>query len=432
MQHVNIFKSIIIIAIVISLVFSFENYSNSSQDLDDLSYVMAIGIEKGETSKYKISLQLTTMESSATDAAIKSSEDSTGSEGSSSNGNSNASSTFIIHTSETDSIDSAINITNAYVNKAINLSHCKILVISEEVAKNGLDDLVNSIINKVEIRPDCNIIISQTPDNEFDDNTAPKLSTVLEKYYDIASNIDNGQGYSKSVKLSDFYFALNDSFTEPCATLGLISNTNSNTNTSNTKEKSNIDVQSRSLTSNPDNSAVELLGLAVFNKSNLIGTLSANQVLAHQMIRNDLKYCTLNMPSPFNSDDTLDLYVSPLKRSKINVNITKGSPFVEIDLYLTISILSFNSKTISTITEDNINIIRNYASEYIQNMVYDYLNKTAKEFNSDVAGIGKYASKNFKTIQDFENYNWLANYSNSTFKVNVDASVKSSHLLSNE
>lgn len=432
MQHGNIFKSIIIIAIVISLVFSFENYSNSSQDLDDLSYVMAIGIEKGKTSKYKISLQLTTMESSATDAAIKSSENSSGSEESSSSESSSTSSTFIIHTSETDSIDSAINITNAYVNKAINLSHCKILVISEEVAKNGLDDIVNSIINKVEIRPDCNIIISQTPNNEFTDNNFPELSTVLEKYYDIASNLDNGQGYSKAVKLSDFYFALNDSFTEPCATLGLISNTNSNTDTSTTNEKSNIDVQARSLTSNPDNSAVELLGLAVFNKSNLVGTLSANQVLAHQMIRNDLKYCTLNMPSPFSSNETLDLYVSPLKNSKVKVDIANGSPFVEIDLYLTISILSFNSQTISTITEENINIIRNYASKYIQDMVYDYLNKTAKEFNSDIAGIGKYATKNFKTIQDFENYNWLANYSNSTFKVSVDASVKSSHLLSNE
>lgn len=425
-NHGKFLKLIFIVAIIVSLVFSFENYSNSSQDLDALSYVMAIGIDVGKTAKYKISLQLTTMESSATDAAIKSSEESTGDEAN------KESSSFIIHTTETDSIDSAINITNAYVNKAINLSHCKILVISEEVAKSGLSSIVNSIINKVEIRPDCNIIISQIPDNEFSEENKPDLSSVLEKYYDIASNIDNGQGYSKAIKLSDFYFALNDSFTEPCATLGLISNTNSNTNTSPTKERSNLDTQSRSLTSKPDESTVELLGLAAFNKSNLVGTLSANQVLSYQLIKNELKYCTLNIPSPFSSDETLDLYISPLRNSKINVNITNGSPFIEVNLYLTVSILSFNSTTISTITEENINIVKNYASKYIQNMIYDFLNKTSKELNSDIAGIGKYAAKNFGTIQEFENYKWLDNYKNSSFKVNVESSVKSSHLLSNE
>lgn len=425
-NHGKFFKLIFIVAIIVSLVFSFENYSNSSQDLDALSYVMAIGIDVGKTAKYKISLQLTTMESSATDAAIKSSEESKGDEAN------KESSSFIIHTTETDSIDSAINITNAYVNKAINLSHCKILVISEEVAKSGLSSIVNSIINKVEIRPDCNIIISQIPDNEFSEENKPDLSSVLEKYYDIASNIDNGQGYSKAIKLSDFYFALNDSFTEPCATLGLISNTNSNTNTSPTKERSNLDTQSRSLTSKPDESTVELLGLAAFNKSNLVGTLSANQVLSYQLIKNELKYCTLNIPSPFSSDETLDLYISPLRNSKINVNITNGSPFIEVNLYLTVSILSFNSTTISTITEENINIVKNYASKYIQNMIYDFLNKTSKELNSDIAGIGKYAAKNFGTIQEFENYKWLDNYKNSSFKVNVESSVKSSHLLSNE
>lgn len=425
LNHGNIFKIIFIVAIIVSLVFSFENYSNSSQNLDELSYVMAIGIDIGKTAKYKISLQLTTLESSATDAAIKSSDESSGKE-------SNESSSFIIHTTETDSIDSAINITNAYVNKAINLSHCKILVVSEEIAKNDLANIVNSIINKVEIRPDCNIIISHIPDNEFSNDNKPELSSVLEKYYDIASNIDNGQGYSKAIKLSDFYFALNDSFTEPCATLGIISNTNSNTNISTTNERSNIDIQSRSLTSHPNESTVELLGLAVFNKSNLVGTLSANQVLSHQLIKNDLKYCTLNIPSPFSNNETLDLYISPLRNSKINVNIANGSPFVEVNLYLTISILSFNSKNIATVTEDNINIIRNYASKYIQNMVYNFLNKTAKELNSDVAGIGKYAAKNFRTIQEFENYKWLNNYKNSTFKVNIEVSVKSSHLLSNE
>ena len=42
------------------------------------------------------------------------------------------------------------------------------------------------------------------------------------------------------------------------------------------------------------------------------------------------------------------------------------------------------------------------------------------------------AVKNFRTINDWESYNWLENYQNSTFKVNVDISIKTGNLLTQE
>lgn len=72
----NIFKNVFIIIIIIALLFSFNSYVNSSESIDNLSYVMAIGVDFGETAKYKISMQLSTIESSATEAAIKPNTDS--------------------------------------------------------------------------------------------------------------------------------------------------------------------------------------------------------------------------------------------------------------------------------------------------------------------------------------------------------------------
>lgn len=42
---------------------------------------------------------------------------------------------------------------------------------------------------------------------------------------------------------------------------------------------------------------------------------------------------------------------------------------------------------------------------------------------------GKNAVTQFLTIPEWENYNWLDNYKNSFFKVNVDSSVKSGFIL---
>ena len=84
------------------------------------------------------------------------------------------------------------------------------------------------------------------------------------------------------------------------------------------------------------------------------------------------------------------------------------------------------------LTEEKLNLIQDTVKRHLENQVYDYLNITAKEFKSDISGLGRYAAKNFRTIDDWNNYNWLENYQNSVFKVNVDTSIKTGNLLTQE
>ena len=430
----DIIKKIFIIAIIFFLLAAFNEYSNSAQNIDDLSYAVAIGVDVGKTAKYRISLQLTTMESSATDSAISdpSSGSSSGSESSSNpvSSSGSTSSNFIIQTIETDSIDSALNIANSYINKAINLSHCKILLVSEEIAKQGVEPLVNSLINKVETRPDCNIIVSRIPENEFEEDKKPKIEELITKYYDVAANLETGRGYSETIKLNEFYLTLNDTFYQPYASLGTTYNTTKNTNDENVS--SDLDTHSKTLVTNSEKQSVEVMGLAVFKKDKLVGTLNANQTLSHQLITNELDFSTINMPSPFNPNETLDIYISTLKTPKIKVDISHGSPFVQVNLYIAARIVSFNSYEINLLTEDKLNLIQNTVKRHLEKQIYDYVNTTAKEYKSDISGFGRYAVKNFRTINDWESYNWLENYQNSTFKVNVDISIKTGNLLTQE
>lgn len=434
MHSQKIGKTILFIAIILTFIFSLSHYTNSSESLDDIFYVMAIGIDTGNTAKYKISVQMTNIESGATDAATKSDDESSSESsenGKESSGSSQASN-YLIYTAETDSLDNCINIINGYVNKNISLSHCKLVLFSEKIAKNGVRDIIEDLINKVEIRPDCNIVISKIPANEFQNEPEPSVDKILSKYYDVASNPENGRGYSQSVKLSDFYFCLNDSFGEPFATLGITSNPKRNTESNQTFEPSNLNAQSRSLVSHPPEASVSTIGLAVFKKDQLVGTLSASQTMALQLITNQFNYCTVNIPSPFHNGETMDMYISSIKDPKVKVFINQGSPFVEIKLYITAKILSFNTNDQFTLSQENIDILKNHVSTYLKEQVYDYCDESARKLNADVAKIGKYAVKNFLTTDEWEKYNWLDNYQNSTFKVEVNVNIKSSHLLTND
>ena len=63
--------------------------------------------------------------------------------------------------------------------------------------------------------------------------------------------------------------------------------------------------------------------------------------------------------------------------------------------------------------------------------IENYLNKTSKELNSDIAGFSQYAIPHFLTLPQWDNYNWASKYANSNFTVDVDFDVTSSLLFSN-
>lgn len=51
-----------------------------------------------------------------------------------SDGDSSSSADTVIDTIESSSVESGISLANGYISKKLNLSHCKVLVLSEEIA----------------------------------------------------------------------------------------------------------------------------------------------------------------------------------------------------------------------------------------------------------------------------------------------------------
>ncbi len=123
------------------------------------------------------------------------------------------------------------------------------------------------------------------------------------------------------------------------------------------------------------------------------------------------------------------MYLYTKSNPKINVKLINGSPYISVKLKLEAKILSLDENS-NYITELRLNDISNSANQYITNLISDYLYKTSKEYESDINQFGKYTLKLFSTTNDFENYNWLENYKNSFFDVNIDTNVQSALLLS--
>ena len=111
--------TIIVFSILLVIFINGFSASYTSRKLGNLAYVLALGIDVGEKSKLKVSAQFT-----------KSASISPGS-GTSAEDIDN----IVLVSGEADSIFSALNLLNSYIGKEINLSHCSLIIFSEEFAK---------------------------------------------------------------------------------------------------------------------------------------------------------------------------------------------------------------------------------------------------------------------------------------------------------
>lgn len=192
-------KYIIIITLILFIAIPFAG-SYSVQSIDDLAYLVAIGIDVGNTNTLKVTFEFTKPNSSGENASSELAP-------------------TIINSVDASSIDSAINLMNTYVSKEINLSHCKTIVISESLAIEGVSKLLYSLMNKVQIRPDTNIVVSKCLAKDFIQNTQPSLENLVAKYYEIAAISSEYTGYTENVKIGDFFNKLSSKTAQPVAML---------------------------------------------------------------------------------------------------------------------------------------------------------------------------------------------------------------------
>ena len=185
----NLIYIIFFLVLLIFFIYGFS-VSYTSHNISNLAYVLALGIDKGENAKLKISAQFAKNTIS------------------SENGSSDSSSNNILTACEADSIFSALNILNSYIGKEINLAHCSVIIFSEEIAKEGLYNEIYSIANNEEIRPSTNFVISNCSAYDYLNNTNPIIEKLTTKYFDTLSITSRFTGYFSNITIGNFFHNL--------------------------------------------------------------------------------------------------------------------------------------------------------------------------------------------------------------------------------
>lgn len=398
----NLLTKLFITILVIVFVTSFSA-SYNSLNIDNLAFVIALGIDKSETNKLEV-----TFEFSAVDPS---------SEGT-------LSTKPVFNTVQCSSITNGINMMNAYLDRKVNLSHCKLIVFSEEIAKDGIADEIYSLINETQVRPSSNIVVSKCYSKYYIENSTPTLESLVTKYYQIFPNTSEYTGYTCNATIGDFFNNISSNYSDPYAILGGIYNDDNSSN-SETINDSTIKSNEAPITGTRK---TQNIGLAVFDNDKLVGELNAIETACFLNIEKKIDTFLISIPNPEIVDNKIDIYLTPNTTHKIDVSIVNGAPYIKIKLRFSGKIYSM-TRDAQYLDNKILDKISSSCETYLESQFSNYLYKTSNVFKSDINQFGSYALSEFTTTSEFENYDWQNNYKNSTFDIDIETVLDSGFLL---
>lgn len=169
------------------------------------------------------------------------------------------------------------------------------------------------------------------------------------------------------------------------------------------------------------------MGITVFSGDKLVGELNSIETLCHLIITNSLDNAVVTIPNPFHYDRNIALSIGLYHKTSNSVELINNYPLITSDIKIIANVNSMDYN-IDLSNGNNLKLIEEYLETYLKENILNYLYKTSKEFRSDIAGFGKYAIPKYLTWEDWIESDWLNNYQNSIFKVNLEANVESGYL----
>lgn len=392
-----------------------------SREIDDMSYVVALGFDKGETNHLRMTLQFA--------VPAKSSSGEGGGNGGGGGGNTS------ITVVETPTLYAGLNMINTYVSKQVNFSHCKVVVFSRELAMEGIHKYIHAMVRGREFRGSMYVAVSVDTAEEYIRNVIPTLELNPAKYYEMNYNSYKYTGFTGDTTLTNFYLLEECSCRQAYATLVGVSKYE-------TPEE--FDLEHSSYKGKGRNHPLEgdfyagsipkvydikseVMGIAVFDGGKMVGEFDGEEAVYHQMLYGTYNHSYLSIPDPKQPDRFVLLNMKQGRRPTHHVEMVGDKPYIRAKVKLEADILSIQSG-INYESVENIGILEKTAEEFLAKGMLRFLEKT-KPIHADLCGFGRDLKNRYLLWEDWVKVHWLKKYENSEFNVDVDLKIRRPGLM---
>lgn len=373
-----------------------------SRELEEQAFVMAMGVDQAENGLLLFTFQLAVPKGMPGTAATG-----TEKEGSFTNISVKAATLF-----------AAINILNSCIDRTINLTHTKLYIVGEKMAKNDPYPF-RAFTRYREVRQDIYIMVAKGTAKEILEAFAPIPKTTPAKFIEVLIKNTGSTGLVPTTQLADYISRLESNSGEPL--LMLIGKSHGLTNPPKNKVFSTAPYVPGQIPRSGGN-PVEVIGAAIFKHSKMVGTFTGSENRVRELITGEFRHGFINFPDPEQPGRFLAIELKQNSAPKIKVAFHGDIPTININVVLE-GDLAIEQGAVDYTRPDRLKVLEQYTNNDLEKILRNTIKK-GQDMGSDVFGLGDVARHNFATWEEWNNVHWNDKFSKAKIVVHVDFSIR--------
>ncbi|MGN0164195.1 MAG: Ger(x)C family spore germination C-terminal domain-containing protein [Candidatus Ornithomonoglobus sp.] len=344
---------------------------------------------------------------------------------------------------EAPTLYSAVKNANTIVSKTMSLSHAKVLVVSEELAREGLDEINDVISRNNDIRPDVYVAVAENS-GKYIEEVKPAIELNPIKYYQLIYENRSGSAVPQNTAF-DLYTSCKSGDIDCVLPLAGVAQTESKDSgsgesgggKSGSEEESSENKSIKDARINEQGfenktesymagqagekikNKSQSLGMAVFKGDKYITKLGSTETELYNILTDKFKDNNITFYSESDSQRPITIRLEQTTAPEYKIDIENKKADIYIRLYGELLSASTDHRKDSTITETD-----KMSSAMVSSAAEKLINELYQNANADSLGIKRKIKNKFITNAAYEKYCEGFIPSEWSFKVYTDMDLK--------
>lgn len=381
-------KKILILSMVILICPIFITGCWNSREITTLAITVCTGIDKTENG-YLVTQQILNPKAIASQKALNEAP-------------------IVIYTEEgKDLLEIYRKITIQCPRKIYN-AHLRMVVFGEDIAKEGIKDILDFFARDHEFRTDFYFIVAKgTTANEVL-SVLSNLETIPGiEMHDLLENSEKVWAPTKSMRIIELANSIISDGNNPVLTGIEITEGDINSNSIDALKKSNT-LRKLKYTS-----------IGVFKKDRLVGWLDEDEGKGYDYITDNVK---TTAGYAYNGKKVKITYEFKSVKSEMKASLVNNKPVINVGIKIVTNIAAVEGD-FEVKKKENEEILMKIAEEKVKQLCENVVNKTQKDFKTDIFGFGEVVHRKYPKIWGKVKDNWNNEFVDLPVKITVEVKI---------
>lgn len=374
-------------------------------ELEALSFVMCIGLDKGQGSNLDITYVISNPQGGGFGNVIGSSPNEPAQE---------------IITVTCPDVLSTRDLLGATISRQITFSHTKVLAINEELARDGqLAGLIDQFLRDRQIRRDLYMMICREKASEFLRRNNPQTETRIHKFYELMSERWKENELVPLSDINKFVKSYEDGKDLFLCIYGTAK-------PEDPKPYAHEDEYYAGEINMKGDNPIQLIGSAVLKNGKMIGLLTGEEtrLCMHLQPRSTFSSLQATFPDPLDESQRVSIRFIKETNNRFKLDLDGEVPVIDVTVPLLVDILAVPSGVDYATDLQKQELFKEHIKASIEGKARKFIKKTQEEFEGEPFLWSELVRRKFDTWDEYERYDWMEKYPEAIINLNYELSIR--------